>query len=103
MAALSAKVSSGDVFLLQDLSIPEQKTRHLAKLLSGLGVAGHVLMVVGDEFEGLNRLARNIPYVMLARVEHLNVYDILRCQNVGYSCRESLKISRSIGREVEPS
>ncbi|MCA9473871.1 MAG: 50S ribosomal protein L4 [Nitrospirales bacterium] len=81
-SALSAKAHSGDVVLIEDLSMPEQKTRHFAKLLSDFGFSGNLLVVAGDGFDGLERVARNIPNVKLARVEHLNVYDILRCQTL---------------------
>ena len=81
-SALSSRASSGDMVILAGISIPEQKTRHLAKVLAGFGLSRGALIVVGDDFPQLERAARNLSGVKLARVEHLNVYDILRYEKV---------------------
>ncbi len=80
--ALSSKVVSGDVVIVPDLVIPEQKTKHLFSALSLLGLSRNVLIVVGDGYLGLERAARNIEKVKLAKVEDLNVYDVLRFEKL---------------------
>ncbi len=77
-SALSSKVLAEDMVIIQDISIPDQKTKHLFNLLARLGLNETILIVVGDEFQSLERAARNLSQVKLARVEDLNVYDILR-------------------------
>ncbi len=81
-AALSSKASSGSMVVLSQLSIPEQKTRHLAKLLSSLGISGSALIVVDADFDLLKRASQNLRGVKLIRIEQLNVYDILRYEKL---------------------
>ena len=80
--ALSSKVVAGDVVIVPDLVIPEQKTKHLFRALYLLGLSRNVLIVVGEGYLGLERAARNIEKVKLAKVEDLNVYDILRFEKL---------------------
>lgn len=77
-SALSAKVSSGELLVLSALTLPEAKARHLAKILNQLGLTRKTLIVVGEEFESLERVARNLAHVGLVHPQNLNVYDILR-------------------------
>ena len=81
-SALSSKVSSDEVVVLAELSLPEQKSRCLAKALAPLVMKESALVVVGDEFSNLEKLARNLKNVKLIRVNDMNVYDILRFQKL---------------------
>lgn len=76
-SALSAKLSDGEIMVIDDLSIPEPKTRILAGLLKGLGLKNNILIIVPEKDEVLELAARNIPKVDIARVGELNVYSIL--------------------------
>ena len=90
--ALSAKVSSNDVVVLSELSLPEPKARCLAKALSELELNGRVLMVVGDEYSTLEKPARNLRNMKLIRVGDLNVYDILRFEKLVILRNELTKV-----------
>ncbi|WP_447970540.1 50S ribosomal protein L4 [Nitrospira sp. M1] len=81
-SALSSRVGDGDVVILASIALPEQKTRHLAKVLSGAGLSGGALIVAGDDYHALERASRNLSGVKLTKVENLNVYDILRYEKV---------------------
>ena len=81
-SALSAKVSANQVIVLSELSLPEPKARCLAQALSKLELGGRLLLVVGDEFLSLEKVARNLKNVKLSQVNTLNVYDILRCDKL---------------------
>ena len=82
-AALSSRTDSGEMVILSGLSIPEQKTRLLSKVLAEVGIVKGALIVVGsDDFVSLERAARNLSGVKLVKVEGLNVYDILRYDKV---------------------
>ena len=81
-SALSAKVSSNEVVVLSELSLPEPKARCLAQALSKLELSGRLLLVVGDELSNLEKVARNLKNVKLSQVNGLNVYDILRCDKL---------------------
>ena len=77
-SALSARVADGGIVVVSDLSIPQPKTKLLAKTLIQLGLTSKILIVVGEKGTDLDRAARNLPDVKLVTPEQLNVYDLLR-------------------------
>ena len=81
-SALSSKVASGNVVVLSEISLPEPKTRYLAKFLSQLGLSGKTLLVAGDKYIKLKQAARNLKDVKLIRAKELNVYDLLRYEKL---------------------
>src|SRR5690606_22372136 len=76
--ALSAKLRSADLIVVEDLKLEEPKTRLLSAQLSKLGLAD-VLVVGGTEVEANFRMAAaNLPGIDVLPVQGINVYDILR-------------------------
>jgi large subunit ribosomal protein L4 len=76
-SALTAKLASDDVSIIDDLSVAEPKTKAVIRLLEGLGLKNNVLIIVPEKNEMLELAARNIPKVSVARVSELNVYSVL--------------------------
>jgi len=76
-SALSSKVASEDMMILDELTLEEIKTKTVATMLNALGANKKVLLVMGEKDEKVIRSARNIPGVKTALVNTLNVYDIL--------------------------
>lgn len=76
-SALSSKVQSGDMIVLDDLSLAGYKTKDVAKTLAALGADRKALIVLPEVDLVAIRSARNIPGVKTAQVGTLNVYDIL--------------------------
>jgi large subunit ribosomal protein L4 len=64
--------------VLSDLSLPEPKTKLLAKMLTKLGLTSKTLIVLGNDGGSIERAARNLSDVKLTTPESLNVYDVLR-------------------------
>jgi len=77
-SALSARLAEGAVMVLSDLSLPEPKTKLLAKMLTKLGLTSKTLIVLGNDGGSIERAARNLSDVNLTTPESLNVYDVLR-------------------------
>ena len=76
--ALSAKMASEQLIVVDDLVSKEPKTAALRKQLEKLGLAD-VLAIGGVELDANFRLAaRNIPNLDVLPVQGINVYDILR-------------------------
>lgn len=76
--ALSAKLRSDDLIVIDDLIAKEAKTKALSGSLSKLGWS-NVLFVGGADLDAnFKRAARNIPNVDVLPVQGINVYDILR-------------------------
>jgi large subunit ribosomal protein L4 len=76
--ALSSKAKDASLIVVDDVTLPEAKTRGLVERFSKLGLA-NVLIIGGAEIEAnFQRAARNIPNVDVLPVQGINVYDILR-------------------------
>ena len=76
--ALSAKLKSEDVIILDSLVAAEAKTKALIGALAGLGLT-NALFIGGAELDANFKLAaQNIPNIDVLPVQGINVYDILR-------------------------
>ncbi len=76
--ALSSKVKSGKVVVLEDVKVKDHKTSAMAKKLSVLGLS-NALVITGQEVDEKFSLAtRNIPHIDVLPSQGANVYDILR-------------------------
>ena len=77
--ALSDKIASGAVVVVEDFGLSEIKTKPVADLLKRLGLAGAKVLLVDTQLtENLAISARNLPGVMVDHVAGLDVYSILR-------------------------
>jgi large subunit ribosomal protein L4 len=76
--ALSYKRGEGAITVVDGIEIEEPKTKAFVALLKNLGIEGSVLVVVPEARPTIELSARNIPGVSVVRVEGLNVYDILK-------------------------
>ncbi|MCB1379336.1 MAG: 50S ribosomal protein L4 [Alphaproteobacteria bacterium] len=76
--ALSAKLKSEDVIIVDSLVANEAKTKVLVGTLAGLGLT-NALFIGGAELDANFKLAaQNIPNIDVLPVQGINVYDILR-------------------------
>ncbi|TMJ01728.1 MAG: 50S ribosomal protein L4 [Alphaproteobacteria bacterium] len=80
--ALSAKAKDGGIIVLDDIAAKDAKTKALTAQFEKLGLA-NALIVGGAEIEeNFGRAARNIPNIDVLPVQGINVYDILRRQQL---------------------
>ncbi|OLP55401.1 50S ribosomal protein L4 [Rhizobium rhizosphaerae] len=76
--ALSAKLKSEDVIIVDSLVAADAKTKTLVGAFAGLGLT-NALIIGGAELDNNFKLAaKNIPNVDVLPVQGINVYDILR-------------------------
>ncbi|KQQ37334.1 MULTISPECIES: 50S ribosomal protein L4 [Rhizobium/Agrobacterium group] len=76
--ALSAKLKSEDLIVIDNLVASEAKTKALVGTFASLGLT-NVLFIGGAELDSNFKLAaQNIPNVDVLPVQGINVYDILR-------------------------
>ncbi len=75
--ALSSKQAEGKLIILDAAASKSHKTKEMAKVLSGLGIASALFV---DEVldQNFSRSVRNIPYIDVLPQKGINVYDILR-------------------------
>jgi large subunit ribosomal protein L4 len=76
--ALSAKVKSSELIILEKAELGEPKTQKLKAMFQTLGFDS-ALIIGGRELDSnFSLAARNIPNIDVLAVAGLNVYDILR-------------------------
>jgi len=77
-SALSSKVLSGDMIVLDAIAMNEYKTKDIVKMLKAIGAEGQKALIVMPEVDSkVIKSASNIPGVKTALVNTINVYDIL--------------------------
>jgi large subunit ribosomal protein L4 len=77
-SALTSKVSSNELLVLDKLTLDTIKTKQMVKVLGNLKIDTSVLIVLDGKNEAVERSARNIPGVKTAFVNTINVFDILK-------------------------
>ena len=76
--ALSSKVKTSTLILVDDVRLDEPKTKVLKERFGTLGLA-NALIIGGAEVDAnFGKAARNIPNIDVLPIEGINVYDILR-------------------------
>ncbi|AQX30885.1 MULTISPECIES: 50S ribosomal protein L4 [Bartonella] len=76
--ALSVKLKTNDLIVVDELNVQDAKTKVLAKSFSKLGF-NNALLIGGKEINmNFSRAASNIPNIDVLPVQGINVYDILR-------------------------
>ena len=78
-SALTAKVEEKKFIVIDEIKFDEIKTKNFAEMLKNLEVS-EALVVLEDENAAIS--ARNIADVKTARVNTINVYDILKYNTV---------------------
>ena len=80
--ALSSKVVSGDLVVVDNVSVKEPKTAKLREQFGKLGWT-KALIIAGPEVDAnFGLAARNIPHIDVLPNAGLNVYDILRADKL---------------------
>ncbi len=75
--ALSDKVASDGLVLLEKLELPEIKTKKLAGISNSLPVGKKVLFILPEKDEKIIKSAKNIANVKTISADSLNIIDIL--------------------------
>ncbi|HBV96165.1 MAG: 50S ribosomal protein L4 [Peptococcaceae bacterium BICA1-7] len=81
-SALSSKVESGNIVVLDSLNLGQPKTKDMVRILENLKVANKALVVIAGKDTNVVKSARNIPGVKPTAASLLNVYDLLAHQTL---------------------
>ncbi|MFZ5424686.1 MAG: 50S ribosomal protein L4 [Patescibacteria group bacterium] len=82
VSALSAVTRDKEVFVLNELSINEPKTKEVASIIKALGLNRKVLLVVAENDNNVYKSAGNIKDLNISLADNLNAYDLLNANNV---------------------
>jgi large subunit ribosomal protein L4 len=79
--ALSTKLQKKNLLILDQFELEQIKTKEFIKVIDALNVE-NALIVTNEKNETLELASRNVPTVKVLRSEGLNVYDILKYENL---------------------
>ena len=81
-SALSSKVAGGEFVCVDAITASEYKTKTMVNMLKAIGAEGKALVVLSEKNDMVVRSLANIPGVKTAYANTINVYDILKCDNL---------------------
>ena len=81
-SALSAKVRDREFIVVDSIQLETYRTKAVVAMLSALGAEKEALIVTAVPDQIVYKSAHNIPDVMTATVNALNVYDILNHKKI---------------------
>ncbi len=77
--ALSSKVASGEMVVVDKIVATEYKTKNMVSMLAAVGAAKKALVVLSEVDDCVIKSFANIEGVKTAQWNTINVYDILNC------------------------
>ena len=81
-SALTSKFQAGEILVVDELNLPQGKTRLMADVLKKLNATKKALVVLPERDENVVRATGNLAEATTAYVNTLNVYDILNAGKV---------------------
>lgn len=79
---LSSKVLENELTVVDKLELKEIKTKTMVKALSDLKVEGKTLIILADKNENVLMSSRNIEGVKTILLNNINVFDLLKYNNL---------------------
>lgn len=80
-SALSKKLADNEMTVVNEIVLKDNKTKEIATLLKNLKLEKTTYLVYDDSDSLIARVAKNIPNVVVAHVDLVNVYDIVANHN----------------------
>ncbi|HLH05300.1 MAG TPA: 50S ribosomal protein L4 [Bryobacteraceae bacterium] len=95
-SALSAKLRDGELRVVRAFDLPDHKTKNMVGVLGRLNAKKTVLLIEAGENANLERGARNLQGVKLVATKDVNVYDLLKYQEVLLTESAARKLSEAL-------
>ncbi len=97
-SALSERLREGGLLIVESFDLADHKTKQLAGALVTLGTSEtHVLLIDSIDNRNLVLASRNLPTVKHTNGYGLNIYDILRHEQIVISKRAVEEVERILG------
>lgn len=81
-SALSTKLIDSNLIVLDKINFDEIKTKSMIKVLSNLNATNTALLVLNEKNDAVEKSSRNIRGVKTARVNTINVFDLLKFEKL---------------------
>jgi len=95
-AALATKYREGELLVVNDIELPDMKTKRMLEFLARLQMGASVLVVIPEANERIEKSSRNLPGVKVLRCEGLNVYDLLHYRQVLFTQEALQKVTERL-------
>lgn len=82
LSALTSKVVESEMIVLDALELDAPKTKDIVKMLTALKADKKTLIITAESNENVYKSARNIEGIAIIPVNNINVYDLLKYNNV---------------------
>jgi large subunit ribosomal protein L4 len=79
--ALSTKLKEDNLIVIDEFDLDKIKTKEFSAVLDVLNIK-NALIITEKKNENLELSSRNVPGIKILRVDGMNVYDILKYENV---------------------
>lgn len=99
--ALSERLKSGDVVIVDDLQLAAPKTREFVGLMGNLGLDGTTLFVLAGSNPNVERAARNVVGVDLTSGSRVNTYDVLRFDKLVFTKAAFEQVEARLNKEIQ--
>ena len=103
-SALSVKASDQAIVVLDDLTLPEPKTRFMGELLHTLVGESSVLVIIpekNEKYDMVSQAANNLPDTKLLLANYMNIRDLLGFDKVIIPMAALDVIESYLGKEKE--
>ena len=98
--ALSERLKSGDVVVVNDFKLGTAKTKDFVGVLSALELTtGTALIIAQDADKNLTQASRNVANVFLTTSDSLNTYDVLRSDKLVFTKGAFEKVEARLSKE----
>ncbi|MBI4927121.1 MAG: 50S ribosomal protein L4 [Anaerolineae bacterium] len=98
-SALSSKAAEASIVVVDQLALPEAKTRNMAKALDVLvGASSALVLIPGKEsYEGVIRSTNNLPDAKILLASYLNIRDLMVFDKIVLPLASLDVISKNLG------
>jgi len=100
-SALSAKAAESGIVMLEELTLPEPKTRLMAQALVRLVGEASALVVIpeqGEAYEPVVRSTNNLPDAKTVLASYLNIRDLLKYDKIVIPLKALDVLTATLGR-----
>jgi large subunit ribosomal protein L4 len=97
-SALSAKLRDGELRVIRAFELNDHKTKNLSAVFGKLEAKKSILLVETGDNVNLTRASRNLKSVKLVPTKDVNVYDLLKYQEVLLTETAARKLSEALAK-----
>jgi large subunit ribosomal protein L4 len=99
-SAVAARVSAGEVIVIESLEPADGKTKSLLGQLAGFGVKARTsaLVVVRESSEALVRGARNVSWLTVETPGHVSAYQLVQARQVVFERGALVALEEALSR-----